>query len=312
MKTVDARSGIANELHRQARKNFPRRFVELKGINDLYQADLVDMTSFSKQNNGYKYILTVINCFTKFGIAIPLKTKTGIEVTKALEPILQRYSMKHFQTDQGTEFFNASVSSLLRKYNVNHYHTFSEKKASIVERFNRTIKSHMWKVFSTQGSYRWIDFIEKLISKYNNTVHRTIGIKPLEVTNQNEIDILSRITENRKKYSSKIKSKFEVGDRVRISRKQTDFSKGYWPRWSNEIFTIWKVQATNPTTYILKDDKGEIIKGGFYKEELSKSRYSDIYLVEKVLRKKGNKVLVRWLGFDQSHDSWVDKKKLIS
>lgn len=309
MTTINVRAGIANELHRQARRNFPRRFVELKGINDLYQSDLVDMSGFSRQNCGYKYIMTIINCFTKFGIAVPLKTKSGNEIAKALEPILLKHPMKHFQTDQGTEFFNVNVTSLLKKYNINHYHTFSDKKASIVERFNRTIKSKMWRMFSEQGSYRWIDLLDELILKYNNTIHRTIGIKPIEVTKQNEIDILSKIINRHKKYT--LKRKFKVGDRVRISRKQSEFSKGYWPRWSNEVFTIWRVQNTTPTTYILKDDRGEVIQGGFYEQEISKTRFSDTYLIEKVIRKKGDRVLVRWLGFDKSHDSWIDKKELI-
>lgn len=309
MFTSIVRASIAKELHKQARKNYPRRNVELKGIHDLYQADLVDMTKFSNSNRGYKYILTIINCFTKFGIALPLKTKSGTEIVKTLIPVLQSHPMKHFQTDQGTEFFNSNVKSLLKSYNVNHYHTFSDKKASIVERFNRTLKSRMWKLFSEQGSYRWLSNLPKLVSMYNNTVHRTIGVKPINVTKYNERDVLYNIVKSRKK--SVLKQKFKVNDRVRISKNQSEFSKGYWPRWSNEIFTIWKVQFTRPVTYILKDYKGEIVEGGFYEQELSKTNFSDTYLIEKVVRRKKDKVLVRWLGFDKSHDSWISKSDLL-
>lgn len=307
--STSVRANIANELHRQARKNFPTRSVELKGINDLYQADLVDMTNFAKLNSGYKYILTIINCFTKYAIAVPLKSKSGNEVEKLLEPILQKFPMNHFQTDQGTEFFNSRVTLLLKKYNINHYHTFSDKKASIVERFNRTLKNKMWKIFSERGSYEWLKLLDNLITTYNNTTHRTIGVKPIEVTKQNERKILLKVLKSRKNVY--LKQKFKIGDRVRISRKQSNFSKGYWPRWSNEIFTVWKVQFTNPITYILKDDKGNVIKGGFYQEELQKTQYKDTYLIEKVIRRKGNQVLVRWLGFDKSHDSWLHKEELL-
>lgn len=303
-----AKALIAKELHKQARINFPRRHVELKGISDLYQADLVEMIPFAKVNKGYKYIMTIINCFTKYGIAIPLKSKTGEEITINLEPVLKAFPMKLFQTDQGKEWLNSKVISLLSKYNVNHYFTYSDKKASIVERFNRTLKTKMWREFSVQGNHKWLELLPKLIDKYNDTVHRTTGVKPNEINKSNEKTILLHIIKNRKKHV--LKQKFHVGDRVRISRQQKEFTKGYLPRWSNEIFTVWKVQPTRPVTYILKDYRGEILQGGFYQQELSKTKVTDTYLIEKVLKKKGDKLYVRWLGFDKSHDSWVNKKDL--
>lgn len=137
---MDIRRVIAQELHKPARRNYPRRRVTLKGINDLYQADLVEMQPYAKYNKGYRYILTMINCFTKFAFAIPLKGKTGVEVAKVLEPILLKHKMKHLQTDEGKEWFNKDVKALVNRFKINHYATFSHLKASIVERFNRTIK----------------------------------------------------------------------------------------------------------------------------------------------------------------------------
>lgn len=305
---MSVRAGIAAELHRQSRINFPRRSVHLKGITDLYQADLVDMSSFSRANNGFKYILTIINCFTKYALAIPLRTKTAIEIESVLKPVLNKHSMKNFHTDQGTEFFNSRVKKLLKEHNINHYHTFSEMKASIIERFNRTLKNNMWKKFSELGSFRWLDILPKLIKTYNNSVHSTIGMKPVEVNRNNERNIFKRILSKQKMVSQK--RKFNVGDKVRISRIQKQFSKGYWPRWSNEIYTVHKVQFTKPITYILKDEKNCVLEGGFYEQELSKTKFKNIYLIEKVLKKKGDKLLVRWLGFDKTHDSWISKKDL--
>lgn len=303
------REGIARELHKQARRNYQTRFVELKGINDLYQGDLVDMTQFSRLNKGYKFILVIINCFSKYAITVPLKSKSGLEVKQALEPILIKYPMKHFQTDKGTEFFNSSVSTLLKKYNINHYFTYSEKKASIVERVNRTIKNLMWRKFSAQGSYKWLSLLPKLVNTYNNTFHRTIGMKPVEVNFSNEKLILQKIMKTR--YNVRVLRKFRVGDKVRVSRLKQTFTKGYWPNWSNEIYTVHEVKPTAPTTYTLRDERGNILKGGFYEEELSKTSYNNTFLVERILKRKGNKVLVRWLGFDPSHDSWIDSSDLI-
>lgn len=306
---MNIREEIAKELHKSSRKNFYTRPVVLKGINDLYQGDLVEMLDFSRVNSGFKYIMTIINCFTKFAFAVPLKTKTGLEVAKALSPILSKQPMKHFQTDNGTEWYNTNVRSLLKEYKINHYSTFSDKKASIVERFNRTLKQNMWRAFSAQGSFKWLKLLPTVVDKYNKSVHRTIGLKPKDVNKNNEKLVLTNILNNRKiKY---FKPKFKVGDAVRISRIKKDFTKGYWPQWSNEIYIVHKVQPTVPVTYLLKDNRGEIIKGGFYQEELNKSKYKDTYLIEKVIKRKGEKLLVRWLGFDKTHDSWIDKKDLL-
>lgn len=185
--------------------------------------------------------------------------------------------MKHFQTDQGTEFFNSSVSALLKRFGINHYHSFSEKKASIIERFNRTLKERMWRKFTEQGTFKWVNILPQIIREYNHTVHSTIGVKPIEVTRDNELQILREIIRRRKK----------------IPRQ---FVKGYWPRWSNEVYVVWKVQITNPVTYLLRDNSGQVLKGGFYQHELSKTKYSDTYLIEKVFRKQGYRLLVRWLG----------------
>lgn len=310
MDTITMRGKLARELHKVSRKNFPRRHVELKGLEDLYQADLVDMIKFSKFNKGFKYIMTIINCFSKFALAIPLKSKSKSEVSTALKPVFERYKMKNFQTDQGLEFFNSDVKTLVRKFNINHYFTYSEKKASICERFNRTLKSKMWRYFSEKGNYKWIDILPTLVNNYNRTFHSTIGMKPYEVNKSNENMVLKNILKNRRPIK-KVNIKFKVGDRVRVSRFKREFAKGYWPQWSNEIYSVCKVQLTSPVTYLLKDGKGEILKGGFYQQELSKTQLGDIYLVEKVLRKKGEKLFVRWLGFDKSHDSWINKADLV-
>lgn len=306
---MDVRQAIASELHKQARRKYPRRKVTLKGLNDLYQADLVEMQPHANINKGYKYILTMINCFTKFAFAVPLKTKSGPEVANALEPILAKHKMKHFHTDQGTEWFNKHVNSLMTKYKINHYATFSDLKASIVERLNRTLKQHMWKEFTAKGTYEWLTMLPNIVNKYNNSVHRTIGMKPKDVRQKHVKEILARINKQRK--GKQLNTKLKLGDSVRISKYKKVFSKSYLPNWTNEVFKIYAIKLTKPVTYILQDSKGEILSGGFYAEEISKSKTGDVYLVEKVLQRKGSRVKVRWLGFDRKHDSWLDKNDIL-
>jgi transposase InsO family protein len=135
---------IAIELHKPARKNYTRRRVNVYGKNDLWQADWVEMIPYSKQNKGYKYILCVINCFTKFVWAIALKSKTAKEVSSAMPKILLKRAPKLLQLDNGKEFYNSTFDALMKKYNIHKYLTFSITKACIVERFNRTLKEKMF------------------------------------------------------------------------------------------------------------------------------------------------------------------------
>lgn len=107
------------------------------------------------------------------------------------------------------------------------------------------------------------------------------------------------------------KGKFKKGDYVRISKNRRIFDKGYTPNWTTEIFSIRKVQITNPITYLLNDYEKNPIKGGFYEAELQAVKYPDTYLVEKVLQRKNGKLRVKWLGFDSTHNSWIAEKDLL-
>ena len=300
---------VVDELHKPARKKFQRRRVIVKGINDLWQADLAELLPYAKTNNNFKYILVVIDCFSKYVWCEPLKNKTGDETTKAMEKILNNGECpNNLQTDDGKEFFNSKFKKLMNEYKINHYSTFSVKKASIVERVIRTLKEKIWKHFSILGKYRWLDILPKVVSYYNNTIHHKIKIKPCEVNKKNEKMLLNTVYNNIKIIKA---SKFRVGDYVRISKQKGLFDKGFLRNWSTELFIVSKVRLTNPTTYILKDIEGSPIEGGFYEQELQKTAYPDIYLVEKVLKTKNEKVYVKWLGIPSSKNSWIDKKDLI-
>lgn len=296
---MSSKRGIVNEIHKPVRKNFPRRAVIIKGYDDLWQADLAEFIPHFKINQGYKYILLVIDCYSKFLWTRALKSKNAAEVSEALTSILkQGRRPKNLQTDDGKEFFNGTFLNLMKKYDINHYSTYSVKKASIVERVIRTIKNWLYKEFSFRGKYKWIDIIQDVTLKYNNTHHRTIGTKPSKVTPATKLEVF-----NAKKVLQK--SKFRVGDFVRISKYKSVFAKGYTGNWTAEIFKIYKVSRGNPTTYLIEDYTGAPIKGQFYKEELLKTSYPDTFLVEKVLRKRDDKLYVKWLGF--SKPTWISR-----
>ncbi|KAJ8914355.1 hypothetical protein NQ315_011343 [Exocentrus adspersus] len=281
---------LVNELHKPARKNYPRRRTIIKGFDDLWQSDLAEMGNYAKDNKQYKYILVVIDCFSKFLWTRPIKNKTGQEVTQAFEDILLHANKRvpsNLQTDQAPTAL---------------------KKASMAERVIRTIKSKLYKYFSLHGTYKWLDVLPEITDNYNESRHSTTGYKPVNVTKSKEELILKTIYTHIK--TSGVR-KFKVGDIVRISKNKHVFAKGYTPNWTTELFKITAVKITNPTTYLLEDMRGQTIQGAFYAEELQKTTNPDVYLVEKVLKRKGQKVYVKWYGLDKSHNSWIDKNNVL-
>ena len=274
---------LVAELLKQARRHYPRRQVDIRDLDDTWQADLVDMSAYAKVNRGYHYLLTVIDNFSKFAWAVPIKTKNGPDVTSAMRSILnQGRQPRRLHVDQGKEFYNAHFKRLMEEYNIRLYSTFSNLKASICERFNRTLKTKMWKEFSFRGTYKWIDILPDLVLSYNTSKHRTIGMKPADVTAANT-NRLKKVYQQRLP-PRQIKPKFKVGDKVRVSKYKHVFQKGYTPSFTTEIFTIDEVKPTIPITYRLKDYQDQPIQGGFYQEELTAAKYTDVYLIEKVLK----------------------------
>jgi transposase InsO family protein len=298
-------------LHKPSRKKFTRNKVLVSGIDEQWQCDLADLSSLSIHNDGFKFLLTCIDIFSKFAWAIPLKTKNSKEVLNAFRNILDSSGRKpvKLQSDAGTEFSNKDFQKFLKSQYIEFFTTRSEMKASIVERFNRTIKEKMWRYFSKNNTYRYIDILENLMKNYNHSMHRTIGTYPANVTLKNENEILNKAF--RIKPNIPIMFKFEIGDKVRISKVKKLFEKGYWPNWTEEYFIIENRLHRNPPVYILKDQMGEKLDGVFYEVEIQKitATDADLFVIEKIMktRKTAGKTdyLVRWRGYPPKFDSWV-------
>jgi len=301
-------------LHKPTTTRFRRRRVYSKGIADLLQADLVDLSSIATYNEGHRFLLTAIDVFSKRAWAIPLKSKSGRDVTSAFDRILKDLRFNMVQTDKGTEFKNIHFQRLMTEYNVHHYTSENDDlKASVVERFNRTLKQKMFRYFSTHQTRRYLDVLDDLIDSYNNTRHRSIGMAPSQVSAENEQKVRDRLygstgSGKRQKFS------FRVGDTVRIVMKRMAFRKGYEEgRWSRELFVVSRQISTKPVTYELVDLDGDPIKGAFYGAELQKVRKPDedtLYAVEKILktrRRKDGSVehFVKWVGFPSKFNSWT-------
>ena len=169
---------LAQELHKPRRVRFQRRRVHVKGIDLIWSADLVEMSAFSKDNHGVKYLLTIIDVFSKYAWVMPLKTKTGKDITKAFDYIIEGSGRKpsRLWVDKGTEFYNKTFKKYLEQNDIQMYSTHNEGKAVVVERFNRTIKTRMWKYFSANSTTRYFDILPALLQQYNHSVHRSTGM----------------------------------------------------------------------------------------------------------------------------------------
>ena len=237
----------------------------MRGIDEIWAADLVDMRPFSEYNDGVKYLLTVIDVLSKYGWMRALKRKTGEEVAAAFKSIFKLgRKPKKIWVDKGREFYNKDVRAILGKTTM--YSTENEEKSSVVERWNRTMKENMYKYFSANATRKYIDVLDKMVERYNNTRHSSIKMTPVQASlKDNEVAAWMNLFRH---VVPKVTPKFSVGDRVRITKKKNIFEKGYTPKWTEEVFTISSIQYTNPPTYKITDFDGEEIKGTFYEQEL--------------------------------------------
>ena len=304
-------------LHRRALKKYPYRKYYVNTIDDQWQMDLADMNQLQHKNNNHRYILTCIDILSRYAWARPLKTKQGSEVATAIEDIFKtsKRMPKRIQTDQGKEFYNAPVKRLLEKNNIELFSVKSPTKCALVERWNRTLKSKMWKFFTSRNTYKWLEVLPKLVAAYNQSKHRVIKMKPADVNQENAQLVWERLYGKDPRYQKTIKD-IEEGDRVRISKMKGQFEKGYLPNWSREEFFVNDIDDKFlPSMVSLKDHKGEIIEGKFYEDEIQKIKRDDdddVYEVEKIIKQKRKDgeiwYFVKWLGYDNDFNSWIRKR----
>ena len=300
------KKSLAEKLHKPIRRKFKKRRVLVNGIAKIWAADLMDMQAFSKFNCNVKYLLAVIHVFSKYGWLIPLKDKTGKSVALALETIFKERKPEKMWVDKGKEFYNKHVKDVIELCS-----TENEEKSSVVERWIRKMKEKMSKYFSANSTNVYIDVLPDPVREYNNTKHFSIKMTPIKASKkENELRVWRNLyPEHLEVYD--IKSKFSVGDKVRISKKKKTFEKGYTTRWTEEIFTIVEVKRTSPVTYKIADLNGEEIMGTFFEPELQKTS-QELFRIEKVIKGGKKKSLVKWKGYSDDFNSWVDNNDIVN
>ena len=256
---------LADELHKSVIKKFSKHKVYSLFKDNIWGVDLAVMQLLSRQNKGIKYLLCVIDLFSKYAFVVPLKDEKGASVVKGFKKIVNESSRQpnKIWVDQGSEFYNKTFKNWSRDEGIEMYSTYNEGKSVVAERFIRTLKNKLYKDMTAIGKNVYWNVLDEVVEKYNNTINRSIGMKPKDIKSDKKAVYVEESNEK--------SARFRVGDRVRISKFKNIFAKGYTPNWSKEMFVVNKIKNTVPWMYELKDLNGEDIFGSFYDRELQKT-----------------------------------------
>ena len=301
---------LSEELNKPVINKFERKKVIVNHIDEIHSCDLVDMQKYSKVNREYKYIFTNIDIFSKYAWSFPIKSKKISDIKSCFEKIFKERKRKYIWSDEENSFFSKEMLKFFEDNNVKIYHTYSNLKAVVIERFNRSLRELMMKSFVKSNNIIWYNILPGLIKTYNNRYHHTIKMKPINVNKTNEKHIKNTV------YNYDItnkKPKFKINDLVRISLKRRElFDKPSGNiKWSEELFKIHSIDKSNVISYQIKDMNDEIIKGIFYEKELLLTKnINDEYIIEKILKTNKNKIYVKWRGYNSSFNSWIDKNSV--
>jgi len=310
---------------------FPRRRIKVTHPRHRFDADLVDLQDLASKNRGYKYILVVIDAFTKYVWARPSKTKQGEIIRTGLEDIFTNKTdgavPQLMYTDAGKEFMASTVQTLFRNAGIVHRICGGEAyHCPFVERVNRTLKEKLFQAMTATTTQSWYDLLPKIVSTYNKTIHSTTLFAPITVSDKDTLDVYHNTYANNKSTKDTRKYKYKVGDYVRIAKAQEVFSRGYLPRFTWEIFKIVKLanvgNQKQPPAYILADFNDNIIEHAvFYEPELSLvdpqlvHGKRAIFPINQILKRRivnGNQreILVWWKGWPKKEAEWIPESQL--
>ena len=262
---------LSKELHAKAISRFPMRSVYSTHVNEIWTADtcfpIGDKPEFLKENSYYDRILVVLDVYSRYAWCEPMKNGSSLSTSIALQDIhaFSKVYPSFLWTDNGSEFLGDTLK-LCNENSIKQYHTYSVHKASIAERFIRTLKRKLEIYLYAYDTHNWMLLLDKVVKEYNNAVGSRSRVKPVDVYN-------GLVVPRTNNDSIPSMPKFNVGDRVRISLVRGRFEKSHNVSWSPEIFVIAEVLHTVPPTYKIRDLKNEIIEGSFYNEELQHTEF---------------------------------------
>lgn len=261
-------------LHFPARRRFPRGQILSFGVFYMWQIDLAVVSDLAKSNSNQNYILCCVDTFSKMAYCKATKTKQKTAIASALQEIFDTYHAPlYISCDRGLEFWNSDVEALLKKYRVHMYATRNVVKAAIVENFIRILKNRIYRFIETRSTKgrRYIDHLQDIVDGLNKRYHRSIKMRPVDVSVENQEEVFERLFPNyyKDKVKKRHKTMYEVGSTVRVSKFRSPFSKGYRQNFSEDLYTISEIVPREPPLYKLKDKDGDELVGTWYSWELT-------------------------------------------
>ena len=266
----------AYSLHRQATYKFKRKRIVTSGLDDMWDADLADVSNIAQYNQPYRYWLVVIDVFSRFLWLLPIASKHHTHMVQAFKHIFDSTPRrpKRIRTDKGTEFTNRSVTRLMETEGIKSITTKNETKANYAERVIKTVKSLLYRYFLHRQTYHYVDVLPQIVHNYNNRPHTSLnGLTPSDITKDNEARVWKKMYVDTSKRNRRVRFKFNINDKVRISHLKYAFQRDYHQKWTEEVFIVRnRIQESNHKLYQLKDYSDENIDGYFYEMELQKVR----------------------------------------
>ena len=299
-------------LYRQSITKFRRPRVRVSGINSQFEIDLMDISRYSSHNDKFMFLVVCIDVLSKFAWAVPIRTKHGRAVADVVQGIIQDRTPTTISTDRGSEFKSHFFHQVLRDKGVRHF--YANSKAPIVERLNRTIRLRLARYMYQNKTQRFIDDLQKIIGAYNKSYHRSIKMRPIDVTEANAHIAFDNLY-GHEKLPPKKRFRYKINDNVRISEiKSGFFTREFFERFSREVFVVHKrFLIDHINMYQIKDCSDTILEGSFYEQELTKVDV-DRYPIESILEEKvenGKKfVKVKYENFPAACASWVLKSSI--
>ena len=317
----------AYSLQKPVRRKFKRNRVITIGIDDLWDADLTDVSNLKKDNDNIHFLLIAIDVFSRYLWVVALKDKTHTSIIDGFKSIFDLGRMPNrIRTDKGSEFRNRWVKAFFTKSDVKHYVTHNETKANYAERVIRTLKALMYRYFTYKQTYKYIDIhvLQDLVYNYNHSPHRSLnGKTPADINKENETKVWNElyidtlIPKPKRKRSIKKrkphkKYKFKKGDYVRITHIKHPFDRDYQEKWTEEIFIVKsRYYRQGIPIYTLTDYSKDAIEGTFYQNELQKvnKNRDDLWRVDQILKKRKRKgkeeLYVSFVGWPKKFNMWL-------
>ena len=326
LKREDVREFLRHQppytLHRKRNLHFPRSRVIAEGVGQEYDLDLADFSKFQSQNKHTRFLIILIDIFSRKAFVEPLTKKDTGHVVRGMEEIFKRMATlpQSIRHDKGGEFENAQFRKLLKDNDINNFSAVGRLKANYAERFIRTLREKIAAYMTYKRTRVYLPVLQKIVNSYNNSEHSSIGMAPSEVTKENEplvwVNNYHATTTGLERQKGPLKPKywFKIGARVRHIIDKHVLSKGYTDNWSNEVFVIvQRYRRDNIPVYRLEDHGGNQLKRWFYNEELQavgqdQDRIRDI--VDQKTSRGVKFYLVRWFDRGTADDTWLTREEL--